>query len=176
SETAVYGIRSVPDSANSPGGRYYTQTWTDAYDNFWLFGGEWYDGTSTSYNLSDLWKYDTRINQWVWVKGPNLPNQRPVYGALGQAEINSIPGARRLGVPWIDNRGRLWTFGGGGLTETAGGYLNDVWMFSPGLSLVTDEDTPTTYVLPVFDPSGLASVSILEYPLDGTLEVASGTT
>ena len=56
-----YGDNGVPDSANSPGSRFGSMSWTDADGHFWQFGGLGYaawdpePGSEEGY-LNDLWK------------------------------------------------------------------------------------------------------------------------
>ena len=38
----VYGTLGVPNSANTPGSRYYSTSWIDSQNNMWLFGGYGY--------------------------------------------------------------------------------------------------------------------------------------
>ncbi|MCX7049506.1 MAG: hypothetical protein NTX50_28985 [Candidatus Sumerlaeota bacterium] len=50
------------------------------------------------------------------------------------SDSNSIPGARGGAVSWIDVSGALWLFGGygfGGDGAGSGGYLSDLWKYSP---------------------------------------------
>ena len=53
----VYGILETPAAGNSPGGRSFASSWTDADGNLWLFGGSGLDADGNSGWLNDLWKY-----------------------------------------------------------------------------------------------------------------------
>ena len=69
-------------------------------------------------------------NRWTWVSGSNVGNHQGVYGAQGTATAGNIPGTRKSSVSWIDSKGMLWLFGGGGYDSTGSyGDLNDLWKF-----------------------------------------------
>jgi galactose oxidase-like protein/Kelch motif protein len=62
SQNGVYGSLTRPYATYylfTPGGRSNATHWTDKNGNFWLFGGEGYDSTSTTGNgyLNDMWRY-----------------------------------------------------------------------------------------------------------------------
>jgi Chitobiase/beta-hexosaminidase C-terminal domain len=46
----------TPAASNFPGSRYNAASWMDSEGNFWLFGGQGYDGSGTLGVLNDLWK------------------------------------------------------------------------------------------------------------------------
>jgi hypothetical protein len=55
-----------------------------------------------------------------------------VYGTLGSAAANNVPGSRWNATTWTDSQGHLWLFGGNRLgSDGARGYLNDLWEFDP---------------------------------------------
>jgi len=124
----VFGTQGVADPANTPPGLYETSDWKDNSGNFWLFGG--YDFTGA--NHGDLWKFDTILNQWTWMKGPYGTGTPGVYGTQGVADPANYPGARTNGAStWVDASGNLWLFGGNGY-DAAGvvGQLNDLWKYT----------------------------------------------
>ncbi|MBN1765567.1 MAG: right-handed parallel beta-helix repeat-containing protein [Sedimentisphaerales bacterium] len=55
-QSGVYGIKGIADSANRPGARYKSISWTDSSDNLWLFGGRGVDSSGGWGDLNDLWK------------------------------------------------------------------------------------------------------------------------
>jgi hypothetical protein len=62
SQNGIYGALTRPYATHytfTPGGRSNTTHWTDGLGQFWLFGGEGYDATSTTGNgyLNDMWRY-----------------------------------------------------------------------------------------------------------------------
>ncbi len=65
--------------------------------------------------------------------GPNVPNQKGIYGTLGVASAANVPGARSNSISWADASGNFWLFGGSGF-DSAGtqGMLNDLWKYGAG--------------------------------------------
>jgi len=125
----VYGVKGVTNATNKPGSRYVSVSWKDNNGNFWLFGGNGFDGASQG-SLNDLWKYNPSSNQWTWIKGDSTINSTGVYGTVGAADVNNKPGARYTGVSWTDNNGDLLLFGGYGYANGVEGYLNDLWKYN----------------------------------------------
>ena len=143
-QPGVYGTLGVPAPGNVPGGRRAASSWIDANGNFWLFGGEGFDTTGIQGELNDLWEFAPSTGEWVWVSGddsseptwavnwPADPGAPGVYGTLGVASPNNVPGGRDSAVSWIDSSGNLWLFGGNATDFHRNQYfLNDLWMFSP---------------------------------------------
>ena len=127
----VYGTMGTPSSTNEPGAREFPVSWTDASGNFWMFGGDGYDASSTWGRLGDLWKYDPTTNQWTWIKGYNLINQIGVYGTQGSPALSNVPGGRARSIGWTDPAGDLWLFGGVGYgSGSLQGYLNDLLKYN----------------------------------------------
>src|SRR4030095_7892011 len=121
----VYGTQGTADAANKPGSRQYGTGWTDASGNFWLLGGQGYDGNSFSGSLDDMWKYDPYANEWTWMKGHNDVNQSGVYATQGTADNANNPSGIRGCVSWRDDSGNLWFFGGTGKdVNSTNGSLN----------------------------------------------------
>jgi N-acetylneuraminic acid mutarotase len=116
----VYGTEGVPSTTNVPGARYLSVSWTDKSGNFWLFS----DGYA-----NDLWEFSPTAKTWTWVSGSSTSGTA-IYGTQGVASANNVPGARGEAVSWTDSDGNLWLFGGEG-GEGVGGFLNDLWEFSP---------------------------------------------
>jgi hypothetical protein len=72
-------------------------------------------------------------NEWAWVNGSNVVNQKGTYGTLGTAAAGNAPGARGSAVSWKDAAGNFWLFGGYGYDSAgATGDLNDLWEYSAG--------------------------------------------
>jgi hypothetical protein len=130
---AVYGIKGIPASTNTPGTRGRATKWTDQSGNLWLFGGYcWKFDFDSIYYYNDLWKYNPLINQWTWISGDSMPNQNGIYGVLGISDIFNKPGSRESPVSWLDQSGKLWFFGGDGYDSNSGNHLlNDLWNFNP---------------------------------------------
>ena len=142
----VYGTLGVPSVKNIPGARDSAVSWTDHNGNFWLFGGEGMDSTGAGGDLNDLWEFNPTTKAWMWVGGSSVAaNATAVYGTLGSASPNNVPGGRMGSVSWTDSSGNFWLFGGsgnsggsaggsGGIGGLGGGMLgslNDLWEFNP---------------------------------------------
>ncbi len=131
----IYGTQGTVSDANTPGGRGFSTGWKDPAGDLWLFGGE------RLYNIdfvifNDLWKYNTLLNAWTWVKGDNLLNVTGIYGTKGITSPVNKPGGKRTGNSWIDAVGNPWLFGGFGFdTNGSAGNLNDLWKIS-GIAVV----------------------------------------
>lgn len=74
----VYGTLGVPGPNNIPGGRILPVQWMDGFGNFWIFGG--YGESSQGYSnpLNDIWRYSPGVNEWAWMGGSQLVNQKGV--------------------------------------------------------------------------------------------------
>ena len=138
-QTGVYGTQGVASATNQPGSRDEMAMWTDAFGNFWIFGGEGLDGAGTSEDLADLWKYDPTTNQWTWVKGSSTAASIGVYGTQGVQAAANTPGSRDgRQVGFVDLSGNFWLFSGDGYAlTTTEDLLNDLWKLSPVVLPVT---------------------------------------
>jgi N-acetylneuraminic acid mutarotase len=134
--TGVY--RPPPGGGGSstvPGARNGSFSWIDSAGDLWLFAGTGFDNqlAGTQALLNDLWRYSADAGKWTWVSGSSTALAKGVYGTLGMAAANNVPGARTSGDSWTDSAGVLWLFGGFGIDSTgASGDLNDLWRYSPG--------------------------------------------
>jgi hypothetical protein len=147
-QAGTYGTQGTTSASNTPGSREQAFAWTDAFGNFWLFGGNGFDSTGSYGFLNDLWKYSN--GQWTWVSGSNLANQPGSYGTEGTAAPSNVLGARNGGMSWIDASGDLWLFGGvfrGSNGELE--FLNDLWKYNAGqwtwMGGSSTTDQPGTY-------------------------------
>lgn len=133
----TYGDTGVYSVNNIPGARHTSAHWVDEDNNLCLFGGRGYDGHSGSYGyLSDFWKYNTTINQWVWISGNDKKNEGGTHGSKGTASYSITPDGRYDMAYWADDNNNLWIFGGQGYDATnSSGYFNDLLKYTP---------TPTT--------------------------------
>jgi N-acetylneuraminic acid mutarotase len=149
----VYGSLGVPAAANLPGVRQTAMSWTDHNGNFWLFGGGGCDSAGECGYLNDLWEYSPTTHEWTWMNGSETLSsfnvgglqtygQVGVYGTLGQPAAGNSPGGRVSAATWIDSSGKLWLFGGYGLTSSYSGFMpdayivdfNDLWMYDPSIN------------------------------------------
>jgi hypothetical protein len=72
-------------------------------------------------------------NEWTWMGGSNVINQKGIYGVKGTPSAANIPGARAYAVTWTDKSGNFWLFGGYGYDSMGvKGDLNDLWKYSGG--------------------------------------------
>ncbi|MGD2055534.1 MAG: hypothetical protein PVJ15_01915 [Gammaproteobacteria bacterium] len=129
-QAGTYGKEGEAAAANIPGGREGAVSWSDAGDNYWLFGGWGMDAAGDTGYLNDLWKFDVIASTWTWVAGSNLVNQPGIYGTQGTTDTTSIPGARQDATTWTDVAGDQWLLGGAGFDADGNqDYLNDLWKF-----------------------------------------------
>jgi N-acetylneuraminic acid mutarotase len=124
---ANYGTKGVASPDNVPEGVREAETWVDADDNLWLFGGLKINGQL----LNALWKFDTTSLEWTWVAGSDYGDARASYGTKGEASPSNVPGARRAAYSWLGSEGELLLFGGDGYSDADRGKLNDLWAFDP---------------------------------------------
>src|SRR5438045_1742714 len=68
--TGTFGTRGVPNVNNSPPSLYEACEWKDHAGNFWLFGGLFYNGLSST--AGDLWRYNPLTNEWTWMTGTSV--------------------------------------------------------------------------------------------------------
>jgi urocanate hydratase len=131
--SGVYGTQGVASGSNVPGGRFSPGSWIDSSGNFWLFGGDSIDASGSSGFINDLWEFSPSSGEWTWVTGSTDIEANGVYGTLGTASPNNVPGARQGPDTWIDSSGNLWMFGGFGYGSSGAstGSLNDLWLFTP---------------------------------------------
>ena len=169
-----YATLGVAGTSNVPGARFDAVSWTDSSGNFWLFGGYGIDSGGNSGTLNDLWEFNPTTNEWTWMSGSNTANASGVYGAIGVAAADNVPGARILAVSWRDTSGNLWLFGGNTtLFQDVYNYLNDLWEFSPTTkqwTWISGSDTPNA--TSVYGTIGVAAAS----NVPGARTAASGWT
>lgn len=138
-----YGVQAQASVTNAPGFRQYPATWTDAQGRLWMHGGIGYGAQNlTSADLSDLWYFDTAINQWAWVKGSQATQNNGIYGTQGTPFAANMPGAREQAAafPGSSSSPNLWLFGGLGYTAegTSQPRMNDLWTLDlPDVPVVT---------------------------------------
>jgi hypothetical protein len=68
--------------------------------------------------------------EWAWMSGSSTVNHAGVYGKIGHASSQNVPGSRSAASTWVGRAGNFWLFGGLGMDSTGSvGDLNDLWMF-----------------------------------------------
>ncbi len=129
-----YGTLHVEASTNLPPSRGETNaSWTDKDNNLWLFGGAYRLTDQAPIKVfNDLWKFDMVTHNWVWMSGPNTPNNPATYGTLGVPDPANIPSSRLVYSKWKDCNDNLWLFGGYYYVQNfANMYmLNDMWRYN----------------------------------------------
>ncbi len=120
-QVPIYGIKGIPDSANTPGGRWACfAKWKDHRGDFWLFGGEGFYGLS-----NDLWKYNSTTNKWTWMSGTNMADDTGTAGSQCLGDTMNIPSGRRENrACWTRPCDNFVNFGG------LNGTNNDLWNYS----------------------------------------------
>ncbi len=158
-QSAFTGTLGIPNATNTPGGIHNAVSWVDATGNFCLFGGSGYNYQGGVGLLNDIWKYNTTINQWIWLKGSSTINQNGIYGTKGISSPLITPGGRYLPAAWVDLAGDVYIFGGNGLPKNGvQGNLNDLWKFLPGTNdWAWVGGTDTTSVNGIYGTKGVSS-------------------
>jgi hypothetical protein len=128
----TYGTEGTAAPGNIPGARWFASSWSDAKDNFWLFGGIALDSSGIYFgDVNDLWKYSA--GEWTWVGGSNVVNGIGIYGTQGMGAAGNVPGCRDSAVGWADASGNVWLFGGDDIFSAVqpSGKFNDLWEYQP---------------------------------------------
>ncbi len=130
-QIGAFGTKGVSTPTNMPSSREEAYSCSDNSNNFWMFGGNGHSPLGNLGALNDLWKYNSSINEWVWVSGGNTINLAGNYGTKSVSSTTNNPGGRYAGVTWNDNNGNIWIFGGyGNGSAVSAGYLNDLWKYT----------------------------------------------
>jgi hypothetical protein len=180
-QSGMYGTVDNFAAGNTPGGRYGASNWTDSSGNFWLFGGNGYDGAGNLGSLDDLWELNPSLGtngEWAWMGGSSTHNQSGMYGVLGTPASGNIPGGRAQGSSWTDSRGNFWLFGGGGLDANGkNGDLNDLWEYSfPAAATPVFSEPSDTYTSALaVTISDTTPNEVIYYTTDGTTPTTSSS-
>lgn len=119
--------RNALTSDGTPGSRYGSASWSDSTGNFWFFGGDGPQLTSSSSIRGDLWKFEVPTGNWAWMGGPTGLDELGIYGIQGTPDPLNTPGPRSGSVSWGTPDGLFWLFGG--LAYTNGGIFGDLWKY-----------------------------------------------
>ena len=93
-QSGVYGTLHTPALGDTPGGRYYSVSWTDSKGNFWLFGGSGYDGLGTPGELNDLWEFQPNTGAQSVAATPIISPGTGMYTSWQSVTItDTTPGA-----------------------------------------------------------------------------------
>jgi hypothetical protein len=136
-----------------PRSRYRARGWFDEDDNYWIFGGLFYDGVNPPYPMNDMWKYNVLTAKWTCETGdcnmlhpPNTPGG--VYPSTYPSTSTAYkPRARADYNYWLDNDGNFILYGGfNGEVHSGGSVLWDTWKYKPKTrewTLLTQEGAPS---------------------------------
>jgi len=177
----VYGTLGLAATANTPGSRGWTVTWTNQDGTLWLFGGTGTDANNVLGSLNDFWKFDPAVSEWTWMGGSSMVGAghatAGVYGTLGSPAAGNLPGSRIEGVAWTDIDGNFWLFGGDGYdAQGGGGDLNDLWEFLPVAATPTLSPASGTYTTAQrVTISDSTPGAVIYYTTDGSVPTASST-
>ncbi len=166
----VHGTQGQFAPENYPGYRFGASGWTDAAGNLWLFGGMTIRiavgptdaaGLPLPHMTNDIWKYDTSLRQWMWLKGANSAITTTSYGMKGVPDSANMPRSRVGAVSWNDNLDNFWFMGGDSNPNvTRSGAQNDIWRYEPATNNWTWMDgSQTPDPLPVAVAQGIADES-----------------
>ncbi|MES2680549.1 MAG: kelch repeat-containing protein [Bacteroidota bacterium] len=139
-QLGTYGTFGMPSTANIPGGRYSSASWTDPAGNYWLFGGQGTAISNATGKLNDLFRYKPSTGEWTWMKGATVVDQTGTYGTQGVMAIPNTPGGRWYNSWWKNPSGNaLWLFGGLGWATNpiVLDNMNDLW----GLTVPCNPDS-----------------------------------
>jgi hypothetical protein len=128
---SIFGQKAVSSPLNKPGGRSHAAYWQDSTMNVWIFGGY-----TARFGISnELWKYESDLNQWIWITGDSNIYSIKKFGVKGvESPLNTINGKYRSAF-WKDTLGNFWICGGRGYDRWNGvGLNNDLWRYRPSTS------------------------------------------
>ena len=68
---------------------------------------------------------------WTWLQGEAYTPGYGIYGVKGVANPANRPAGRSGQIYWVDSTGKMWLFGGNGVSVNGTGFLNDLWRYDP---------------------------------------------
>ncbi len=133
----IYGTKGVAASANTPGARKSSFTWTNN-GKAYIFGGNGWYASGGQTTLSDLWEYDVLTNNWRWISGSNADNTQAdgVLGVKGIPATTNFVGAREQGSSFFSNN-KLFILGGYGKISSSYNTRDDIWEYDLSTNLWT---------------------------------------
>ncbi len=97
--------------------------WIDACDNLWMMGG-----VNNYFDFNDLVYFDTNILKWIWAANDTIQNYTSSFGTLGVSSPLNKPRSRCGALPFKDNSGNLWLYGG--LNDNIHYIYGDLWKYT----------------------------------------------
>jgi N-acetylneuraminic acid mutarotase len=128
----IYRTLAVEHADNEPGALTDSTLWSDTSGRLWLYGGSGPNDSSRA-----VWRFNAVTEKWALMSGPGpdeagFYDQPGVYGTLGAARPENLPGYRWGAAAAADSFGRLWLFGGNGFDAYGvEDTLSDLWRFDP---------------------------------------------
>ena len=125
---SVRGILGVPAPGNWPGVRSGAVGWTGPHGNLWLYGGGCTiysspDSSGKVINYHSVWKYTVATGLWTRMSsGHRAGNYKTGFIGPRRVPTNKGPGGGEGYAAWTGLHGHFWLFGG---------YLNDLWRYTP---------------------------------------------
>jgi hypothetical protein len=126
------GTQGVPAPTNLPVPIDGATTWKDSRGRMWLFGGA---SDATGGSRMELWLFDQSEGtqgEWTWMAPQAQAAYVGNYGPQGVFSAQYYPPARLGAMSWIDQKDRLWLFGGW-FDPSGSAFMNDLWVFDPTL-------------------------------------------
>lgn len=105
-----------------------THIWGDGCGHIWWFGG----GNAQTGGMSDMWMYNTNLNDYILISGTDTFNDAGNYGTREIPASSNYPPGNRGGVSFTDTLGNFWMFGGR-LAHT-NNCPNTLWKYTPDYS------------------------------------------
>ena len=177
----VYGTPGTSVFNGGPGSRYMQSGMIDNAGNFWIFGGQGFDGNSRFGYLNDLWKCDASTHKWTWVSGDDTTNSFGSYHfnrnfspAASLFSTLNKPGARSGQAGWVDSAGNIWIFGGVGFgnSHQQEGYLNDIWVYNPQANKWAVHGSGSVDTIGTYGVKGSASLANIPASRSGAVGMA----
>jgi hypothetical protein len=124
----VYGDLGEYNNDYTPSARLYTaQCYHARLGKLFIFGGTGFDLSSATGTLSDLWAFDSAIEQWSWLGRYLIPNYAGDYRGRGTFTEEGWPcGRRRATLICDETQDELHLFGG----DTPSQALDDYWKYN----------------------------------------------
>jgi len=146
----TYGTLDVPDSGNTPGGRWEYAHWTNDSIRFWTFAGRGSTG-----DRNDMWMYNCLTDNWTWMNGPNIAADTGTLGTRCLSSITNVPRSRYENRSSVtDGYGKFW-FYGGGITPVD----NDLWKYDPSINQWAYISPASTSTSPVYGTKGIPDIA-----------------
>lgn len=135
-------------------------TLSEGKATLWLFGGFGAAFFEAKGYLSDLWRFNTQQQRYenrVYAARTSLMIPS-IYGAYGDFNRGSWPGGRAFSSTFTDTSGRMWIYGGEGVSwaPERSGLLDDVFVFDA--SLPSSTPAPSSSQTPSQDSSATLNV------------------